>query len=201
MYRTNAQSRAIEEAFLRYGIRYQLVGGTRFYQRREVKDALAYLRSCGRHGRRQLRADHQRAGACDRRADARAGADATRPRERGTSGRRSRPGAEGGSSTSRRGRGPPSRASPTSWRGCGRASGCCRCRSCSTPCWSNRAIARCSPTAPKRARSAGRTCSSCARSPRATTISRRRMPSTDCSRRPRSSPTRTRTRVRRTPSR
>ena len=44
MYRTNAQSRAIEEAFLRYSIRYQLVGGTRFYQRREVKDALAYLR-------------------------------------------------------------------------------------------------------------------------------------------------------------
>jgi DNA helicase-2/ATP-dependent DNA helicase PcrA len=36
--------RAIEEAFLRYAIRYQLVGGTRFYQRREVKDALAYLR-------------------------------------------------------------------------------------------------------------------------------------------------------------
>jgi len=44
MYRTNAQSRAIEEACLRYSIRYQLVGGTRFYQRREVKDALAYLR-------------------------------------------------------------------------------------------------------------------------------------------------------------
>ncbi len=44
MFRMNAQSRAIEEAFLRYGIRYQLVGGTRFYQRREVKDALAYLR-------------------------------------------------------------------------------------------------------------------------------------------------------------
>ncbi len=44
MYRMNAQSRAIEELFLRYGIRYQLVGGTRFYSRREVKDALAYLR-------------------------------------------------------------------------------------------------------------------------------------------------------------
>jgi DNA helicase-2/ATP-dependent DNA helicase PcrA len=44
MYRMNAQSRAIEESFLRYGIRYQLVGGTRFYARREVKDALAYLR-------------------------------------------------------------------------------------------------------------------------------------------------------------
>ncbi|HWI08916.1 MAG TPA: UvrD-helicase domain-containing protein [Solirubrobacteraceae bacterium] len=44
MYRTNAQSRAIEEACLRYSLRYQLVGGTRFYSRREVKDALAYLR-------------------------------------------------------------------------------------------------------------------------------------------------------------
>ena len=44
LYRTNAQSRAIEEACLRYAIRYQVVGGTRFYSRREVKDALAYLR-------------------------------------------------------------------------------------------------------------------------------------------------------------
>jgi DNA helicase-2/ATP-dependent DNA helicase PcrA len=44
LYRTNAQSRAIEESALRYGIRYQVVGGTRFYARREVKDALAYLR-------------------------------------------------------------------------------------------------------------------------------------------------------------
>ncbi|MGC8873885.1 MAG: ATP-dependent helicase, partial [Chloroflexia bacterium] len=44
MYRTNAQSRVFEEAFLRYGLRYKLVGGTRFYQRREVRDILAYLR-------------------------------------------------------------------------------------------------------------------------------------------------------------
>jgi DNA helicase-2/ATP-dependent DNA helicase PcrA len=44
LYRTNAQSRAIEESCLRYGIRYQVVGGTRFYARKEVKDALAYLR-------------------------------------------------------------------------------------------------------------------------------------------------------------
>jgi DNA helicase-2/ATP-dependent DNA helicase PcrA len=44
MFRVNAQSRALEESFLRYGIRYQLVGGTRFYARREIKDALAYLR-------------------------------------------------------------------------------------------------------------------------------------------------------------
>lgn len=43
-YRTNAQSRAIEEAFLRYGIPYKLVAGTRFYERREVKDIIAYLR-------------------------------------------------------------------------------------------------------------------------------------------------------------
>lgn len=44
LYRTNAQSRAIEEALLRAAIPYQLIGGTRFYQRREVKDALAWLR-------------------------------------------------------------------------------------------------------------------------------------------------------------
>jgi DNA helicase-2/ATP-dependent DNA helicase PcrA len=44
MYRTNAQSRAVEEAFMRYGIKYRLVGGTRFYQRREIKDFIAYLR-------------------------------------------------------------------------------------------------------------------------------------------------------------
>ncbi|MGI8967604.1 MAG: ATP-dependent helicase, partial [Chloroflexota bacterium] len=44
MYRTNAQSRALEEAFIRAGIPYVLVGGTRFYERREVKDVVAYLR-------------------------------------------------------------------------------------------------------------------------------------------------------------
>jgi DNA helicase II / ATP-dependent DNA helicase PcrA len=44
MYRTNAQSRSIEDAFVARGIPYQLVGGTRFYQRKEVKDALGYLR-------------------------------------------------------------------------------------------------------------------------------------------------------------
>ena len=43
-YRTNAQSRAIEEIFVRVGLPYKVVGGTRFYERREVKDALAYLR-------------------------------------------------------------------------------------------------------------------------------------------------------------
>jgi DNA helicase-2/ATP-dependent DNA helicase PcrA len=44
MYRTNAQSRAVEEAFVRYGLKYKLIGGTKFYQRREIKDVIAYLR-------------------------------------------------------------------------------------------------------------------------------------------------------------
>jgi DNA helicase II / ATP-dependent DNA helicase PcrA len=44
MYRTNAQSRALEKAFRHFTIRYKLVGGVRFYERREVKDVLAYLR-------------------------------------------------------------------------------------------------------------------------------------------------------------
>lgn len=44
LYRMNAQSRVIEEAFLKYGIPYVLIGGTRFYERAEVKDILAMLR-------------------------------------------------------------------------------------------------------------------------------------------------------------
>ena len=44
LYRTNAQSRVIEEMLIRWGIPYRLIGGTRFYERAEVKDCLAYLR-------------------------------------------------------------------------------------------------------------------------------------------------------------
>jgi DNA helicase II / ATP-dependent DNA helicase PcrA len=44
MYRTNAQSRALEEAFVLRGMKYRLIGATRFYERKEIKDALAYLR-------------------------------------------------------------------------------------------------------------------------------------------------------------
>jgi DNA helicase-2/ATP-dependent DNA helicase PcrA len=44
MYRTNAQSRPIEDAFVRRGMPYKLVGATRFYERREIKDVMAYLR-------------------------------------------------------------------------------------------------------------------------------------------------------------
>ncbi|WP_445290504.1 DNA helicase PcrA [Arthrobacter sp. ERGS1:01] len=44
-YRTNAQSRAIEDILVRVGLPYRVVGGTRFYERKEIKDALAYLRA------------------------------------------------------------------------------------------------------------------------------------------------------------
>ena len=44
LYRTNVQSRALEDSFLRNGIPYKIVGGTRFYERKEVKDLLGYLR-------------------------------------------------------------------------------------------------------------------------------------------------------------
>ncbi|WP_407692014.1 DNA helicase PcrA [Radiobacillus deserti] len=44
LYRTNAQSRAIEETFVKANIPYQIVGGTKFYDRKEIKDMLAYLR-------------------------------------------------------------------------------------------------------------------------------------------------------------
>src|SRR5689334_1272509 len=44
LYRTNAQSRTIEDALMREGVAYKVVGGVRFYERKEIKDALAYLR-------------------------------------------------------------------------------------------------------------------------------------------------------------
>lgn len=44
LYRTNAQSRSVEEAFIQYGVPYRIVGGVRFYDRKEIKDLVAYLR-------------------------------------------------------------------------------------------------------------------------------------------------------------
>ncbi len=44
LYRTNAQSRAIEEAFVHHGVPYRIIGGVRFYERKEIKDIMAYLR-------------------------------------------------------------------------------------------------------------------------------------------------------------
>ncbi len=45
LYRTNAQSRAFEEAFMKYGVPYQIIGGINFYSRKEIKDLLAYLKT------------------------------------------------------------------------------------------------------------------------------------------------------------
>ncbi|MBI5754802.1 UvrD-helicase domain-containing protein [Candidatus Peregrinibacteria bacterium] len=44
LYRTNAQSRVLEEVFMRFGIPYRIVGGVKFYERKEIKDILAYLK-------------------------------------------------------------------------------------------------------------------------------------------------------------
>jgi DNA helicase-2/ATP-dependent DNA helicase PcrA len=44
LYRTNAQSRSVEETFIHYGVPYRIVGGQRFYDRKEIKDLMAYLR-------------------------------------------------------------------------------------------------------------------------------------------------------------
>jgi len=49
MFRTNAQSRVLEDAFMRHSLPYKLIGATRFYQRREIKDVLAYLRLVHNH--------------------------------------------------------------------------------------------------------------------------------------------------------
>ena len=44
LYRTNSQSRSIEEALRRFNLKYKIVGGLSFYQRKEIKDLLAYMR-------------------------------------------------------------------------------------------------------------------------------------------------------------
>ena len=64
LYRTNFQSRQIEEALRRYGRKYLVVGGFSFYQRAEVKDMLAYLKARRQPaGFHQPAAHHQHAGA------------------------------------------------------------------------------------------------------------------------------------------
>ena len=142
----------------------------------------------------------------------RPGRSATRPSRRcaelspatkSRSGRRSRPAAQHPTASRRSLPGPATRSPGLRrWsRGCGPGLGCCRCRSSSTRSSRRRATARCWPTDRRTARNAGRTCSSCARSPRATTTCRRRTPSTASWRRPLSSQTRTPTKARPTRSR
>ena len=63
LYRTNAQSRTLEDALRRAGIAYKIIGGVRFYERKEIKDALAYLQAGAEPARRcQPAARDQRAG-------------------------------------------------------------------------------------------------------------------------------------------
>ena len=64
LYRTNAQSRTLEDALRRSGIAYKIIGGVRFYERKEIKDALAYLQARAQPARRRQPAPRdQRAGA------------------------------------------------------------------------------------------------------------------------------------------
>ena len=61
-YRTNAQSRVLEDLLVRHGVPYQVIGGPRFYERAEIKDAMAYLQVLDNPADDvALRADHQHA--------------------------------------------------------------------------------------------------------------------------------------------
>ena len=51
LYRTNAQSRVIEDALRREGLAYRIIGSVRFYERKEIKDTLAYLKDPHQPGR------------------------------------------------------------------------------------------------------------------------------------------------------
>ena len=78
---TNAQSRVLEDTLVRYGVGYQVIGGTRFYERAEIKDALAYLTLLvNPHDVVAFQRDRQLAAARHRRHLAGAGSSATRTR-------------------------------------------------------------------------------------------------------------------------
>ena len=190
MYRANAQSRPIEEAFLRYGLRYQLVGGVRFYQRREVKDALAYLRVL-RNDRdvaafeRILNVPARGLGEKTLATIRRLAASRRGRRVAGHPPGRRRP-RDGQPDTGgpwrvrgHRAAAPDAHRGPAAARAPGRGAG-----GVGLPGDARRRVAR-------RARSAGPTCSSCARSSSATPTWRPTTRSTDCSRRPPWWPTRT----------
>ena len=95
LYRINSQSRAIEDALMREGVTYRIVGGVRFYERKEIKDTLAYLKLDRQPLRRRQHApSDQRAGAGHRegrdgraRVAGAAGRPAAAPRRRARSGR------------------------------------------------------------------------------------------------------------------
>ena len=90
-YRMNAQSRVLEDTLVRFEIPYQVIGGTKFYERAEIKDAVAYLQLLANPADEiSLRADRELAAARDRPADA--GADPlAREHDRRRRARRARP--------------------------------------------------------------------------------------------------------------
>ena len=78
-YRTNAMSRVLEDTLVRFELPYQVIGGTKFYERAEIKDAVAYLEPAGQSRRPGLlRAGRQLAAAWDRQHQP---GPARRPRE------------------------------------------------------------------------------------------------------------------------
>ena len=193
-YRINAQSRVLEEAFMRFGIPYQLVGGTRFYERREVKDALAYVRLARNAADRV---------ALERIINVPARGIGEKTVEelrdwaetRGVSLWEAVEAADqnpnlAAAGAHRAGRLRRHRARPD---GHGRARS--RPRRCSTPPISGPACRPRSRTGPMTARSAGPTCSSCAPTPPSSTSWRCRRAWRASWRRWRSSPTRTRSRT------
>ena len=91
-YRTNAQSRVLEDMLVRYGVGYQVIGGTRFYERAEIKDALAYL---------TLLVNPQPTRSPSGGSSTRRGAGSARPRRRGSSGTPTRSASRSGTSPRR----------------------------------------------------------------------------------------------------
>ena len=90
-YRTNAQSRVLEDLLVRHGVPYQVIGGARFYERAEIKDAMAYLQALDNSADSvSLRRDRQPAAPGHRRVEPRTPRRARGRARTGRSGRRSR---------------------------------------------------------------------------------------------------------------
>ena len=165
-YRTNAPSRVFEEVFIRVGLPYKVVGGVRFYERKEVRDALAYLRVVANPDdvvslRRILntpQARHRRPGRGLRRAVRRPRAD--RLRRRAAPVRRGRPGSPPARSRRSRSSSRCSRSS-SSWSRPARARPRCWRASSTAPATSP----SCRPAPTRRTRAASRTSTSSSRWP------------------------------------
>ena len=113
-YRMNAQSRVLEDTLVRFEIPYQVIGGTKFYERAEIKDAIAYLQLLANPADADLvRPDRQLAAARDRPADAGAAALAREHARRRRLGRALAPERDPGAG--RRGAARRSAASPRRW--------------------------------------------------------------------------------------